>query len=369
MTSAQVELMKTARDGINKVFTPTEKKTKASNDKGQGKKRKAPPKKLQLPKVRKLLPQVKKLQPPVKKARVKKETTATRWVKTACPDQLDGCKVYHAELKPVASILPSDSMLSDEEMLTVIQDLSQPSEPPAPLPAPTPPPPSPAPQPSAAPPIFSFTEKRERVVSELVFMMCATVLDTLRRACVEYAREKCPACQGVQSSHTACTLPVMSVWEEARTAVLKRVNVLRAVAEWEIWFRGLFNLDAHAVFHVFQVPSPRDVLRRLTGQDFFPEMMEQDANAHMADVMTKLPSLLKGWHTLQEPHGGARPMKCYEVMFDHDFVPFVNQQLEMHKKCEEFVKALPWEFGWLWMDLFLHIKATLLLLWLLFITF
>ena len=333
MTSAQVELMKTARDGINKVFTPTEKKTKASNDKGQGK----------------------KLQPPVKKARVKKETTAMRWVKTACPDQLDGCKVYHAELKPVASILPSDSMLSDEEMLTVIHDPSQPSETPAP-------PPSPAPQPSAAPPIFSFTEKRERVVSQLVFMMCATVLDTLRRACVEYAREKCPACQGVQSSHTSCTLPVVSVWEEARTAVLERVNVLRAVAEWEIWFRGLFNLDAHAVFHLFQVPSPRDVLRRLTGQGhgpdlrgglvlplvtppgqgYGPEMLEQDANPHMVDVMTKLPSLLKGWHTLQEPYGGARPMKCYEVMFDHDFVPFVNQQLEMHKKCEEFVKALPW---------------------------
>ena len=369
MTSAQVELMKTNRDEMNKVFTPTEKKTKTSIDKGQGKKRKAPPKKLQLPKVKKLLPQVKKLQPPVKKARVKKETTvtrkettATRWVKTACPDQVAGCKVYHAELKPVASILPSDSMWSDAEMLTAFQGSSQPSEPPVPLPAQTPPPPpSPAPQPSAAPPIFSFTEKRERVVSQLVFMMCATVLDTLRRACVEYAREKCPACQGVQSSHTACTLPVMSVWEEARTAVLERVNVLRAVAEWEIWFRGLFNLDAHAVFHVFQVPSPRDVLRRLTGQAHGPdlrgglvlplvtppgqgygaEMLEQDANPHMVDVMTKLPSLLKGWHTLQEPHGGARPMKCYEVMFDHDFVPFVNQQLEMHTKCEEFVKALP----------------------------
>ena len=340
MTSAQVELMKTARDEINKVFTPTEKKTKASNDKGQGKKRKAPPKKLQIPKIRKLHPQVKKLQPQVKKARVKKETTPMRWVKTACPDQLRGCKVYHAELKPVASILPSDTMLSDEEMLTVIHDPSQPSEPPA-SPQPPAPPPSPAPQPSAAPPIFSFTEKRERVVSQLVFMMCATVLDTLRRACVEYAREKCPACQGVQSSHKSCTLPVMNVLEEARTAVLERVNVLRAVAEWEIWFRGLFNMDAHAVFHLFQVPSPRDVLRRLTGQDHLPEMMEQDANPHMVDVMTKLPSLLKGWHTLQESYGGARPMKCYEVMFDHDFVPFVNQQLEMHKKCEEFVKALP----------------------------
>ena len=74
MTSAQVELMKTARDEINKVFTPTEKKTKASNDKGQGKKRKALPKKLQLPKV-------KKLQPHVKKARVKKDTKPMRWVK------------------------------------------------------------------------------------------------------------------------------------------------------------------------------------------------------------------------------------------------------------------------------------------------
>ena len=198
MTSAQVELMKTARDEINKVFTPTEKKTKASNDKGQGKKRKALPKKLQLPKV-------KKLQPQVKKARVKKETTPMRWVKTACPDQLDGCEVYHAELKPVASILPSDTMLYNEEILTVIHDPSQPSEAPAsPQPA-SPPPPSPAPQPSAAPHIFSFTEKRERVVSQLVFMMCATVVDTLRRACVEYAREKCPACQGVQSSHTSCT--------------------------------------------------------------------------------------------------------------------------------------------------------------------
>ena len=72
MTSAQVELMTTARDEINKVFTPTEKKTKASNDKGQGKKRKELPKKLQLPKVKKLQPQVKKLQPQVKKARVKK---------------------------------------------------------------------------------------------------------------------------------------------------------------------------------------------------------------------------------------------------------------------------------------------------------
>ena len=251
MTSAQVELMKTARDEINKVFTPTEKKTKASNDKGQGKKRKAPPKKLQLHKVKKLQPQVKKLQPQVKKARVKKETTPMRWVKTACPDQLEGCEVYHAELKPVASILPSDAMLSNEEMLTVIHDPSQPSEAPeSPQPA-APPPPSPAPQPSAAPHIFSFTEKRERVVSQLVFMMCATVL---RRACVEYAREKCPACQGVQSSHSSCTLPVMNVWEEARTAVLERVNVLRAVAEWKIWFRGLFNLDAHAVFHLFQVP-------------------------------------------------------------------------------------------------------------------
>ena len=148
MTSAQVELMKTARDGINKVFTPTEKKTKASNDKGQGKKRKAPPKKLKLPKV-------KKLQPPVKKARVKKETTPMRWVKTACPDQLLGCEVYHAELKPVASILPSDSMLSDEEMLTVIHDPLQPSETPAP-------PPSPAPQPSAAPP-SSLSPRRESV--------------------------------------------------------------------------------------------------------------------------------------------------------------------------------------------------------------
>ena len=231
MTSAQVELMKTARDEINKVFTSTEKKTKASNDKGQGKKRKALPKKLQPPKVKKLQPQVKKLQPQVKKARVKKETTPMRWVKTACPDQLDGCEVYHAELKPVASILPSDTMLSNEEMLTVIRDPSQPLEPPAsPQPA-APPPPSPAPQPSAAPHIFSFTEKRERVVSQLVFIMCATVLDTLRRACVEYAREKCPACQGVQSSHTSCTLPVMKVWDEARTAVLEWVNVLRAVAE------------------------------------------------------------------------------------------------------------------------------------------
>ena len=36
MTSAQVELVKTARDQINKVFTSTEKKTKASNDKGKG---------------------------------------------------------------------------------------------------------------------------------------------------------------------------------------------------------------------------------------------------------------------------------------------------------------------------------------------
>ena len=165
--------------------------------------------------------------------------------------------MYHAEFKPVASILPSDAMLSKEEMVTVIHDPSLPSEAPAsPQPA--------APQPSAAPLIFSFTEKRERVVSQLVFMMCATVLDTLRRACVEYASEKCPACQGVQSSHSSCTLPVMNVWEEARTAVLERVNVLRAVAEWGIWFRGLFNLDAHAVFHLFQVPSPRDVLRRLT---------------------------------------------------------------------------------------------------------
>ena len=44
---------------------------------------------------------------------------------------------------------------------------------------------------------------------------------------------------------------------------LERVNVLRAVAEWEIWFRGLFNMEAHAVFHLLQVPSPRDVLRFL----------------------------------------------------------------------------------------------------------
>ena len=148
----------------------------------------------------------------------------------------------------------------------------------------------------------------------------------------------------------------MNVWEEARTAVLERVNVLRAVAEWEIWFRGLFNLDAHAVFHLFQVPSPRDVLRRLTGQRHLLEMLEQDANPHMMDVLTKLPSLLKGWHTLQETHGGARPLKCYEVMFDHDFVPFVNQQLEMHKKCEEFVKALPCELGGCWLICFYTLK-------------
>ena len=72
---------------------------------------------------------------------------------------------------------------------------------------------------------------------------------------------------------------------------------------------------------------------------------------------------------LQEPHGVARPLKCYEVMFDHDFVPFVNQQLEMHKKCEDFVKALPWELGGCLLIYVLHIKATLLLLWLLFIAF
>ena len=68
-------------------------------------------------------------------------------------------------------------------------------------------------------------------------------------------------------------------------------------------------------------------------------MLEQDANPLMMDVLPKMTSLLKGWHTLQEPCGGARPLKCYELMFDHDFVPFVNQQLEMQKECEEFVNA------------------------------
>ena len=311
MTSAQVELLKTTRDSINKVFTSTEKKTKASNDQGQGKKRKALPKKLQLQaKVKKLQlqPQVKKLQPKVKKSRVMKDTTPMQWVKTACPDQLEGCEVYHAEVKPVASILPSDALLPNEEMLTVIHDSSQPPA----LQLPPTPPPSPAPQPPAAPTIFSFTEKRERVVSQFVFRMCATV-DTLRRACVECAREKCLACQGWQSSHSSCTWPVMKLWEEARSVVLERVNVLRAVAEWEIWFRGLFNLDAHAVFHLFQVPTPRYALRRLTGQGDLAEMLEQDANPLMMDVLTKMTSLLKGWHTLQEPHGGARPLKCYEA--------------------------------------------------------
>ena len=190
------------------------------------------------------------------------ETTTTQSKETTTPSEeskseeryythaMGENEVYHAELEPAASILPSDAMLSNKEMLTAIHDPSQPSKAPA---SPQPAAPSPA-QPSAAPLIFSFTEKREHVVSQLVFM-CATVLDTLRRACVKYACEKCPACQGVQNSHSSCTLPVMKVWEEARTAVLERVNVLRAVAEWEIWFRGLFNLDAHAVFHLFQVPS------------------------------------------------------------------------------------------------------------------
>ena len=107
------------------------------------------------------------------------------------------------------------------------------------------------------------------------------------------------------------------------------------------------------------VPTPRDALRRLTRQADLVEMLEKDANPLMIDVLTKMTPLLKGWHTLQEPHGGARPLKCYELMFDHDFVPFGNQQLEMHKKCEEFVKAFPWELGGCWLICFYTLKPQL----------
>ena len=75
-------------------------------------------------------------------------------------------------------------------------------------------------------------------MSQLVFMMCAAVSDTLRRACVDHAREM---------SRVSRRAELAFILHVARDEVLERVNVLRAVAEWEIRFRGLFNLDAHAV--------------------------------------------------------------------------------------------------------------------------